>query len=331
MQLGDGFGDRFGDRFGDGFGDRFGVRPHNRQVRIVVAGGSGFLGSALVDAWKGEGHDVTILTRQVRAANQIAWTPGTSDTTWTAAIEGADAVVNLAGERIAGKRWTTARKAAIRDSRVRPTRALASAIRSAARPPAVFISASGIGIYGARDEKPVTESTPPGFDFLASVCREWETEALAASPTSRVVLLRTGLVLSKDGGALPQIALPFRFFAGGSLGSGRQYMSWIHLDDWVAMVRWAATEPVSGPLNLTAPNPVTNAEFTRALAQTLGRPAVVTAPAFALRLALGEMADALLLTGQRALPAKALAQGFRFRYEKLEDALNAIYSPRPKR
>lgn len=298
-------------------------------MKIVVAGGSGFLGSALVDAWRNDGHDISVLTRRARGPNQIPWMPGSADDGWKAAVDGADVVVNLAGESIAGGRWTTARKAAIRDSRLRATRALASAIRTAARPPAVFVSASGIGIYGPRDDEPVTEDTPPGFDFLAGVCREWEAEALEAAGTSRVVLLRTGLVLSKDGGALPQIALPFRGFVGGPIASGRQYMSWIHLDDWVAMTRWAAlTAAAAGPLNLTAPHPVTNTEFTRALATALRRPAWVPAPAFALRIALGEMADALLLTGQRVLPAKAQALEFTFGYERLDDALHAIYGPR---
>jgi uncharacterized protein (TIGR01777 family) len=295
-------------------------------MKIVVAGGTGFLGSALVDGWRRDANEVVVLTRRPRSRDQIGWSPGTSDTSWVKALDGADAVVNLAGETIAGGRWSVARKAAIRDSRIRATRALASALTLAARPPGVFVSASGVGVYGPRADEPVTEETPPGFDFLASVCREWEAEALEASTVARVVLLRTGLVLSMNGGALEQISLPFRFFAGGVIGSGRQHMSWIHLEDWVAMVRWAlATTTLSGPLNLTAPNPVTNAEFTRELAHALGRPAFVPAPAFALRLALGEMADALLLTGQRVLPAKALSLGFRFRYEKLGEALRAVY------
>lgn len=290
-----------------------------------MAGGSGFLGSALVDSWRRGGHDVRTLTRRPRRPDDIAWSPGTNDTTWAPAIDDADVVVNLAGESIAGGRWTTARKAEIRESRVRATRALASAIANAARPPSVLISASAVGVYGPRGDEPVTEDTPAGAGFLASVCRDWEAEALAAVPATRVVLLRTGLVLASHGGALPQIALPFRFFAGGPVGSGRQYMPWIHLDDWVALARWAAEAGVSGPLNLSAPNPVTNAEFATALGRVLGRPAVVPAPAFALRLALGEMAEALLLSGQRMLPTKALAAGFRFRYERIEDALGAIY------
>ena len=291
----------------------------------MVAGGTGFLGSALVDAWRREGHLVQVLTRRPVREHDIAWSPGANVPTWTTHIDGADVVVNLAGASIAGGRWTTARKAAIRDSRIRATRALADAITSVTRPPSVLVSASAVGVYGPHGDELITEDTPPGFDFLASVCRDWEAAALAAAPATRVVLLRTGLVLAGHGGALPQIALPFRFFAGGVIGSGRQYMPWIHLDDWVALARWAAHTPVSGPLNLSAPNPVTNAEFTAALARALGRPSLVPAPAFALRLALGEMADALLLSGQRMLPAKALSMGFRFRYERVEDALRAIF------
>jgi uncharacterized protein (TIGR01777 family) len=293
-------------------------------MKIVVAGGSGFLGSALVRAMRQAGDDVAILTRNPRSEHDVAWTPGSTDAAWTHAVHGADAVVNLAGASIADRRWTTARKGAIRDSRIRATAALATAIASARTPP-IFVSGSAVGVYGPRGDEPVTEDTSPGFDFLAHVCRDWEQEALRAAESTRVVLLRTGLVLSKDGGALPRMALPFRAFAGGPLGSGRQFMPWIHVDDWVAMTRWAiVSSSASGPLNVTAPNPVTNADFARALGRALARPAVMPAPAFALRLALGDMADALL-TGQRALPARAMALGFRFRYERLEEALRAIY------
>ncbi len=295
-------------------------------MRILIAGGSGFLGSALVGAWRADAHEVTVLTRRPRRDGEVAWSPEGSDLAWTKAVDGADAVVNLAGEGIADGRWTAARKAAILDSRMHATRALATAINKAARPPTVFISASAIGIYGTRDDGPITEETPPGSDFLAGVCTEWEARALDAAPTTRVVLLRTGLVLAAGGGALPQLARPFQFFAGGPVGSGRQFMSWIHVDDWVAMVRWAlASAAVSGPLNATAPNPETNAAFARALGRAMGRPAILPAPGFALRLALGEMADALILGGQRVLPAKALALGFQFRYPTLDAALHAIY------
>jgi uncharacterized protein (TIGR01777 family) len=190
----------------------------------------------------------------------------------------------------------------------------------------VFVSGSGIDIYPASTTGTATEDTPPGSGFLASVCREWEAEALAAAGRTRVVLLRTALVLARHGGALPQIARPFWFFAGGPVGSGQQPVSWIHLDDWVAMVRWAiATTAIAGPLNAAAPNPVTNREMAQALGRALHRPAFMPAPAAALRLALGEMADALLLTGRRVAPAKALAHGFEFRYPEIEGALRAVY------
>lgn len=295
-------------------------------MRILVAGGTGFLGSALVDALRADAHEVTVLTRRPRRKGDLAWSPDDGDVTWTKAVDDAAAVVNLAGEGIADRRWTDARKAAILSSRIHATRALVAAIKSARQPPATFISASAIGIYGAHGAAPLTEETPPGSDFLAGVCREWEARALDAAATTRVVLPRTGLVLAGNGGALPQLALPFRFFAGGPAGSGRQYMSWIHVDDWVAMVRWSlVTSTVSGPLNVTAPAPVTNAEFARTLGRTMGRPALLPAPAFALRLALGEMADALILGGQRVLPAKAQALGFQFRYPTLDAALHDIY------
>jgi len=192
--------------------------------------------------------------------------------------------------------------------------------------PAVFVNASAIGYYGARGAGVVTEESPPGSDFLASVCVAWEGAAMAAAGMMRVVLLRTGLVLDRNAGALPKLALPFRVFAGGRVGSGDQYWSWIHRDDWVRMVRWAIDNAaVTGPTNLTAPSPVTNREFTAALARVLRRPALAPAPAFALRLMLGEMADAMILNGRRVLPAKAERGGFEFRYPDLESALQQIY------
>ena len=195
--------------------------------------------------------------------------------------------------------------------------------RFAARQPAVFLSASAVGYYGSRGDDTLTEESAPGDDFLATVCRDWEAEAFHAPRPTRLVLLRTGLPLERSGGALPRIALPFRLLAGGPLGSGRQYWSWIHRDDWIAMTIWALrTSSVSGPMNLTAPTPVRNREFAATLGHVLRRPSFVPAPAFALRLLIGEMADALL-TGQRVIPAKAEALGFRFRYAALEPALVA--------
>jgi uncharacterized protein (TIGR01777 family) len=254
----------------------------------------------------------------------MAWNPDAPSEPWAETVGTADAVINLAGESIAGRRWTRARKTAIFDSRVRSTRALARAIQAGQKPLA-FLSGSAKDFYGTRDDTPVTEETPPGADFLSRLAIEWEREAMTVAPVTRVVLLRTSLVLTREGGALPQIALPFRFFAGGPVGSGRQGFSWIHIDDWVSMVRWALDRSsVTGPLNVAAPKPVSNAEFARTLGRVLDRPAFMHAPAFAVRLALGEMAE-VVLNGQYVVPAKALSLGFRFRYPRLEEAMAAIY------
>jgi uncharacterized protein (TIGR01777 family) len=294
-------------------------------MRIVVAGGTGFLGHALVERLRRD-HDVIVLTRRPRTADQIGWTATETGGAWTAAVQAADAVINLAGEPIAAGRWTAARKAAIRRSRIAATTAIVGAMRSGGRAH-TLVNASAVGVYGDRGDEPLTESSPPGDDFLARVCQDWEAAAEPAADTARVVLLRTGLVLDAGGGALPRLALSFRLFAGGRMGSGRQYWSWIHRDDWVEMVCWALSNAtVSGALNVTAPEPVTNAAFARELGRTLRRPTLLPAPALALRLVLGEMADAMILGGQRVLPAKGQALGFTFRYPTLTGALAAIYA-----
>lgn len=293
-------------------------------MRIVVTGGTGFLGSALVARLRQE-HEVVVLTRHPHTTIDIPWSSDRVGGAWMQAVQRADAVINLAGEPISGGRWTAAKKAAVRGSRVDATRAIVDAILDASNPP-MLLNGSAIGVYGPHGDEPVTEATPPGDDFMASVCRDWESEARRATPATRVVLLRTGLVLERDGGALPQTALPFRFFVGGRLGSGRQYWSWIHRHDWIEMVRWVLQGDVSGPINVTAPHPVTNAEFARILGRTLHRPAIVPAPAFALRLVLGEMADGMILSGQRVIPERAQALGFVFRYPRLDAALAAIYA-----
>jgi uncharacterized protein (TIGR01777 family) len=301
-------------------------------MKIVVAGGTGFLGAPLVSLLARDGHDVVVLTRGSHhgggaKTSQLTWTPNGESGAWASAIDGAGAVVNLAGESIAGKRWSAAQKQRIRDSRLEATRSLTTAIREAKNPPPVFISGSAIGYYGPLGDQPVAEDAPAGSDFLAGVCVEWEREAARAADRTRVVCVRTGVVLEKDGGALPEMLPPFKFGVGGPVGSGRQYWAWIHRDDWLGLVRWAiATPPVTGALNATAPNPVTNAEFARALGRAMHRPAFMPAPAFALRLMLGEMADSLLLTGQRVIPAKATQSGFTFKYAQLDDALRAIFS-----
>lgn len=298
-------------------------------MQIAIAGGTGFLGTALVAALRADGNRVRVLTRRPRHADDIAWNPEEQDARpWSTVIDGADAVINLAGESIAGTRWNAARKQAIRRSRLQATGALVSAIGDARRRPPVFISASAIGFYGNRGDERLTEDSSPGSDFLAEVCRDWERIAMELATMTRVVRVRTGIVLGRSGGALPPMAVPFRLFVGGPVGTGQQYMSWIHVDDWVAMVRWAlATDAVSGAINLTAPAPVTNTEFARALGRALHRPSFMRTPALALRVLLGgEMADALVLGGQRVLPARAETMGFSFKYETIESALRAVYN-----
>jgi len=298
-------------------------------MRVVIAGGTGFLGRALSQSLAADGHEVSLLTRGAgdRTFKTVPWTPNGASGPWASVIDGADAVVNLAGESIAAKRWTAAQKRRILDSRVQATRSLVVAIQGCPNPPPVFVSGSAVGYYGPLSDDVATEDTPPGSDFLARVCVAWEDEARrAATPRTRVTCIRTGLVLARDGGALPPMLPPFRFGAGGPVGSGRQYWPWIHRQDWVDLVRWAMRTPDAGAaLNVTAPNPVTNAEFARALGRAMHRPAFLPAPAFALRLLLGEMADALVLSGQRAVPRRAERGGFTFTYRTVDDALHAIF------
>jgi uncharacterized protein len=295
-------------------------------MRITLAGGTGLLGRALACALRGHAHEVTVLTRRARVSGDLAWNPANPTGSWVDAVRDADVVVNLAGEPLDAGRWTKTRKQTILDSRVLTTRAIAEVLAKAPQRQAVLLNASAIGYYGARGDEIVNEATPVGDDFLANVCKQWEHEAAAAATSRRVVLLRTGLVLDRSRGALPRLERPFRLFAGGPVGSGRQWWSWIHIEDWVTMTLWVLAQPdLSGPINLTAPNPVRNAEFARMLGRTLKRPAIVRTPAFAVRIALGEMAHTLVLTGQRVIPERALQGGFTFRYPELEGALAAIY------
>lgn len=290
---------------------------------VILAGGSGLLGRALASSLAAQGHQVVTLTRRPRPGvdTDVAWQPDGAAGPWSRALEGAAAVVNLAGEGIADHRWTAARKASIRDSRLAATRSLVAAIRDCSTPPRVLVNASAVGFYGAHGEEAVTESTPPGDDFLAQVCVDWEAVASGAAATTRVATLRTGIVLDTAGGALGKMLLPFRLGLGATLGSGRQFMPWIHVADWLAMVSWIIdTAEAGGPFNVTAPTPVTNADFTRALGRALRRPTLFWAPAPLLRLALGEMAG-LLLEGARVVPARATEAGFRFRFADLDAAL----------
>lgn len=301
-------------------------------MKIVIAGGTGFLGSPLTSSLMADGHDVVVLSRSEQArvprgARVVAWDLQRTLAPWASEIDGADAVINLAGEPIAGHRWTAAQKHRIEDSRVLATTRLVTAIAEAASAPSVLVSGSGIGFYGPCGDEIVTEETGAGHDFLAGVCRRWEAQAVAASSArTRVVCIRTGLVLERDGGALPEMLPPFRFGAGGPLGGGQQYWPWIHREDWVNLVRFSLNTPdVVGPLNATAPNPVRNAEFARELGRALRRPSFMPTPGLALRLLLGEMAGALLLSGQRAVPSKAERLGFTFVYPTLASALAVLF------
>ncbi len=290
---------------------------------VIVSGSTGFIGSALVGALNAKGYLVRRLVRGVAAAaaGDIVWDPvrGTLD---QRALEGADAVVHLAGEPI-GQRWTAAVRRRIRDSRVNGTSLVATALASLSRPPRVFASGSAMGIYGSRADEELDETSATGTDFLANVAREWEEAADRAShPGMRIVKLRTGLVLGARGGALGRLLLPFRLGVGGRVGSGRQWVSWIALVDMVRAIRHVIeTDALSGPVNLSAPNPVTNAEMAQTLATVLRRPAIVPLPAVVLRLMFGEMADATLLGSQRMQPRRLLASGFEFSYPTLEAAL----------
>lgn len=293
-------------------------------MTIIVAGGSGFLGRKLAKLLEGEGHAVRILTRRPVRANDIQWNPDGSSGTLPRSLNGADAIVNLAGEAI-DQRWTAARKATLRNSRILATRTLVRAVAQCANPPKVFVSASACGYYGPRGDEPITESTPAGSDFLAQLCVEWEQEArFVESPATRLAIVRTGVALARDGGALAKMLLPFKLGLGATLGSGGQFMPWIHADDWTALVAWLVqNERASGAFNASAPAPVTNRTFTRTLGRVLHRPAVFHAPGFVLHAALGEMST-ILLNGQRMLPAYAERLGFRFTHRELEAALLSL-------
>jgi uncharacterized protein (TIGR01777 family) len=295
-------------------------------MRVTITGASGFIGGSLLKKLLEEGHSLAVLTRGPAPAastgvRYFQWTPGTPPP--PESLAGADAVVHLAGEPVA-QRWTAAARQRILSSRVEGTGALVEALAELPRRPEVLISASAVGYYGDRGDEILNESSTPGADFLAGVCRAWEAEATrAASLGMRVVTPRIGVVLAAHGGALARMLLPFRLGAGGRLGSGRQWMSWIHLDDLTALIAFSLAHAVSGPINATAPNPVINAEFTRTLASVLRRPAIFPVPGFALRALFGEMAQ-VLLGGQRALPAAAQSAGFAFRHPELGEALTTL-------
>ncbi len=294
-------------------------------MHIAVTGSSGLVGSALVPFLTAGGHRVTRLVRKAAAGDDVTWdvVRGVQD---PSRLEGLDAVVHLAGENIAAGRWTEARKAEIRRSRVEGTQRLCESLGRLGRRPKVLASASAVGFYGDRREEILTEDSAPGGDFLARVCQEWEAATEPASQAGiRVVHLRFGMILSAAGGALKKMLLPFKLGAGGRIGSGAQYMSWIAIEDAIGAILHAlSVGSLMGAVNAVAPVPVTNAEFTRVLARVLSRPAVAPMPAFAARLAFGELADALLLTSQRVMPTRLQASGYRFQHPELAGALRYL-------
>ncbi len=292
--------------------------------KVLVSGASGLIGSALVPALQSSGYEVTRLMRSAASGKgYIAWDP--SRPLAPESVSGFDALVHLAGESIVG-RWTDAKKRRVRESRVQGTRNLAETLVAAPQGPRVFISASAIGYYGDRGEETLREESSPGTGFLPEVCREWESAAEPATKAGiRTAQMRFGVVLTASGGALKKMLAPFRMGVGGNIGSGRQWMSWIDIDDVVGAIQHVITnETLRGPVNVIGPNPVRNEEFTKTLASVLSRPAIFPMPAFAARLAFGQMADELLLASQRVEPSKLLSSGYFFHRPVLRTALEAI-------
>ena len=294
-------------------------------MNIVISGASGLIGTALSAHLTAKGHRVTRLVRREARAGEISWDParGILD---PSALDGTDAVIHLSGAGIGDKRWSASYKREILDSRTQTTALLATTIASMARKPSVFLSGSAIGIYGPRADEQLTETSSHGDGFLVEVCEKWEAAAKPAVDAGvRTVFLRTGIVLTPRGGALKKLLLAFRIGAGGRFGSGKQWQSWITLDDEIGAIEHLLTANVSGPVNLTAPSPVTNAEFTTVLAKVLRRPAILPIPSFGPKLLLGgELADALLFTGQRVMPTALLASGYEFAHPTLDIGLRAL-------
>ena len=309
-------------------------QPTDRDARarltVAISGAGGLVGTALKRSLLADGHRVVRLVR--RPAKPLADESGVIECQWStsdgivdkSAVEGITAFVHLAGENLAGGRWTKPRRKRIRDSRILGTRNVVDSLGELERPPAAFICASAIGYYGDRGREELVESSSPGEGFLAEICIDWEEEARKAEAFTRSVQARFGIILSPDGGALDKMLTPFRFGVGGRLGDGRQFMSWVTLPDVVSALHHAIDAELSGPMNVTAPEPVTNGDFTRELAAALSRPAILPVPATALRLALGDMADEALLASTRALPGVLQTSGFEFAHSDLRSGLAAI-------
>jgi uncharacterized protein (TIGR01777 family) len=299
-------------------------------MKLIITGATGFIGSILTDRLWNQFHSVVLLSRRppsevgVTKKEWFAWSPP-SGGEWEKAVDGADGIVNLAGEPIAAKRWSKEQKEKLRSSRIDSTRALVNAIAKAKAKPKFLVNASAVGYYGAHGEETVTETTAPGNDFLSRLCVEWENEALKAEGHGvRVVRIRTGIVLGKGRGALAKMVPPFKMFAGGPLGAGKQYMPWIHIEDEIGLLLFLIeNEKAHGPFNAASPNPVTMEEFAKALGEVLNRPSWISVPPSALALLTGEMAD-MLLTGQRAVPEAATKLGYTFKYPMIGAALQSL-------
>jgi uncharacterized protein (TIGR01777 family) len=300
-------------------------------MSIIITGGTGLIGRALVKNLTQTGHQVIVLTRNPSTAatlppgaRAVAWDAATS-AGWGHLANGAEAIINLAGESIGPSRWSDERKRRIRESRLRAGAAVVQAVRTAENKPGVVIQASAVGYYGPHGAELVTEGAPSGADFLSSVCRDWEASTQEVETANvRRVLLRTGIVLSPEGGVLPLFLLPFRFFVGGPLGSGNQWLPWIHMADEVGAIRFLMETPAaSGAFNLCSPNPQTMKDFTATIGKVLGRPSYLPAPSFALKLALGEVST-LVLDGQRQVPQRLLEAGYRFHYSESKAALQDL-------
>jgi len=299
-------------------------------MKLIITGATGFIGWVLVERLRKQSHSLVLLSRKPLSQQNtsrekwLTWEPGMGGA-WEGAIDGADGIIHLAGEPIAAKRWTKAQKEKLRTSRIDTTGSLVNAVAKARVKPRFMISSSAVGYYGSRGDETLTEESPPGNDFLSRLCVEWEDEARKAEGHGvRLALLRTGIVLGKGKGALAKMVPPFKMFLGGRLGSGRQWMPWIHIDDEVGLIHFLMeNENARGAFNATAPNPVTMSEFSSALGKALNRPAWAPVPASVLTLLLGEMAE-MLLAGQRALPSSAEQLGFRFKYKNVANALASL-------
>jgi uncharacterized protein (TIGR01777 family) len=291
-------------------------------MKVLIAGASGLIGSALIPPLEAEGAEVTRLVRSTPKPGEIEWHPN-QDTMDPARLEGFDAVISLAGENVAAGRWTEDQKRKIHDSRVNGTHLLSEAMAKLEKRPRVFLCASATGFYGDRDDEVLDEHSDSGGGFLAGVCREWEkaTEPAAAAGV-RVVNLRFGVIISREGGMLAKLLTPFKMGMGGKVGSGKQFISWVAIDDVVSAIKLALNdETFRGPVNVVSPNPVTNEVFTKTLGHVLSRPTALAMPAFAARLAFGEMADEMLLASQYVVPKRLMDAGYEFKYPELEGAL----------